>query len=132
VSVVPPGTVYTIGHPTHPTRELVGLLRAHGVEQVVDIRGVADYMQTDDFAAGLSRLEQLATRRPTAIMCAEAVRWRCHRSRVADALTAARGRVLHIQSCRTARLHRHPPSLKVRAGRLLYPAPSAHRRPRAA
>jgi uncharacterized protein (DUF488 family) len=99
---------------------------------VVDIRGVADYMQTDDFAAGLSRLEQLATRRPTAIMCAEAVRWRCHRSRVADALTAARGRVLHIQSCRTARLHRHPPSLKVRAGRLLYPAPSAHRRPRAA
>jgi uncharacterized protein DUF488 len=49
------------------------VLRAHGIEQVVDGRTIPD------FAAALARLEQLATRRPTAIMCAEAVPWRCHR-----------------------------------------------------
>ena len=87
-------------------------------------RGYADYMQTEDFATGLARLEQLATRRPTAIMCAEAVPWRCHRSLIADALTVARWRVLHIQSRRSARLHRRTPFLRVRAGRLLYPAPT--------
>ena len=169
------GTLYTIGHSTRSTRELIELLRAHGVEQVVDVRtipksrhnpqfsrpaitrslhlakigyrqmkalgglrharpdsinlgwrnasfrGYADYMQTEDFAAGLERLEQLAARRPTAIMCAEALPWRCHRSLIADALTVARWRVLHIQSRRTARPHRRTPFLRVRSGRLVYP-----------
>ena len=84
-------------------------------------RGYADYMQTEDFAAGLERLEQLAARRPTAIMCAEALPWRCHRSLIADALTVARWRVLHIQSRKTARPHKRSPFLRVRSGRLLYP-----------
>jgi uncharacterized protein (DUF488 family) len=84
-------------------------------------RGYADYMQTDDFAAGLGHLEQLATRRPTVIMCAEAVPWRCHRSLIADALTVARWRVRHIQSRQTARPHKRTPFLRVRSGRLVYP-----------
>jgi uncharacterized protein (DUF488 family) len=83
-------------------------------------RGFADYMQTEDFATGLARLEQLAAQRPTAILCAEAVPWRCHRSLIADALTVGRWRVLHIQSRRSARPHRRTPFLRVRRGRLLY------------
>jgi uncharacterized protein (DUF488 family) len=171
------GTVYTVGHSTRPMRELVELLRAHRVEQVVDVRtiprsrhnpqfdrpalarslhavglgyrhlkalgglrharadstnlgwrnasfrGFADHMQTDEFAAGLARLERIAGRRPTAIMCAEAVPWRCHRSLIADALTVAGWRVLHIQSRRTARPHRRTRFLRVRGGTLRYPAP---------
>lgn len=78
-------------------------------------------MQTETFAAGLRRLEALAAKRPTAIMCAGAVPWRCHRSLIADALTVADWRVLHIQSRRTAVPHRCTPFLVVRSARLLYP-----------
>src|SRR5438105_1939464 len=49
-------------------------------------RGFADYMQTPDFDAGLERLIKLAKQKKTALMCAEAVPWRCHRSLIADAL----------------------------------------------
>jgi uncharacterized protein (DUF488 family) len=49
-------------------------------------RGYADYMQTDEFTEGVERLVKLAGECRTAIMCAEAVPWRCHRSLVADAL----------------------------------------------
>ncbi|MGB4137681.1 MAG: DUF488 domain-containing protein [Microbacterium sp.] len=49
-------------------------------------RGYADYMQTPEFIAGLVELHTFATARPTAIMCAEAVPWRCHRSLIGDAL----------------------------------------------
>jgi uncharacterized protein (DUF488 family) len=49
-------------------------------------RGYADYMQTPDFAAGIDELLKLAADKPTAIMCAEAVPWRCHRSLIGDAL----------------------------------------------
>ena len=51
-------------------------------------RGYADYMQTPEFAAAIDRLIELGGRKQVAIMCAEAVPWRCHRSLVADALTA--------------------------------------------
>src|SRR5262249_11384807 len=50
-------------------------------------RGYADYMQTADFERGLSELEALTAEGTVALMCAEAVPWRCHRSLVADALT---------------------------------------------
>ena len=49
-------------------------------------RGYADYMQTAEFEAALDRAIDLARQKPTALMCAEAVPWRCHRSLVADAL----------------------------------------------
>lgn len=49
-------------------------------------RNYADYMQTEDFDGGLAELLELAEQAPTAIMCAEAVPWRCHRSLVGDAL----------------------------------------------
>ena len=59
-------------------------------------RGYADYMATPEFAAALERLENAATQRSTAIMCAEAQWWRCHRRLIADALTARGWRVLHL------------------------------------
>lgn len=59
-------------------------------------RGYADYMQTEGFAAGLEELLALAHHGRTAMMCAEAVWWRCHRSMVADALMARGVRVLHM------------------------------------
>ena len=86
-------------------------------------RAYADYMLTPEFEKGLTELIRMATEGKTVIMCAEAVPWRCHRSLIADALTAAGWRVLHIQSRRTARRHRRTPFLRVRGGRLRYPAP---------
>src|SRR5579862_5509913 len=61
-------------------------------------RGYADYMQTDPFRENLDQLIRLAAERTTAIMCAEAVPWRCHRSLVADALTARGIQVVDILS----------------------------------
>lgn len=86
-------------------------------------RGYADYMETMDFAEGLKDLIKIARRKRSAIMCAEAVPWRCHRSLVADALTKKKWKVLHIQSARTAREHRLTPFLRMKAGKITYPAP---------
>jgi uncharacterized protein (DUF488 family) len=59
-------------------------------------RGYADYMATAEFAHGLQELEQLAHTHKTAIMCAEAVWWRCHRRLISDALTARGWKVEHL------------------------------------
>lgn len=61
-------------------------------------RGYADYMQTSEFAAGIDELLGYAQQQPTAIMCAEAVPWRCHRSMVGDALVVRGVDVLDIMS----------------------------------
>src|ERR1035438_3672077 len=76
-------------------------------------RGYADYMQTPEFAASLSELIDLAARLRTAIMCAEAVPWRCHRSLVADALTARGIAVEDIQSRTRATPHKMTPFARV-------------------
>jgi uncharacterized protein (DUF488 family) len=85
-------------------------------------RGYADYMQRDDFTAGLQRLEKEAKKQTVAIMCAEAVPWRCHRSMIADALLVDGWRVRDIQSRKTAHLHKRTKFLRVRRGKLTYPA----------
>lgn len=59
-------------------------------------RGYADYMQTDEFAAGLEELLKLAESKTVAIMCAEAVPWRCHRSLIGDALIVRGHTVIDI------------------------------------
>jgi uncharacterized protein (DUF488 family) len=95
-------------------------------------RGFADHMQSEDFRRGLRELQAGARERRTAIMCAEAFVARCHRSLIADALTVAGWRVLHIQSQKTATAHRRTPFLRVRRGRLLYPGPARPARARLA
>ncbi len=65
-------------------------------------RGYADYMQTSEFQDALKHLIELAGEEPTAIMCAEAVPWRCHRSLIADALLVRGIEVLEIASATRA------------------------------
>ncbi|HVW82611.1 MAG TPA: DUF488 domain-containing protein [Candidatus Paceibacterota bacterium] len=88
-------------------------------------RGYADYMQGLEFAAGLAELEKYAKGKRVAIMCAEAVPWRCHRSMIGDALLARGWRVLDITSASAAKPHKKTPFLKIRRGALSYPGPQA-------
>jgi uncharacterized protein (DUF488 family) len=83
-------------------------------------RGYADYMQTPEFEASLDQLVAIAQERPSAIMCAEAVQWRCHRSLVADALLARGIRVEHIQSATRAQPHRMTPFAQVNGSKIVY------------
>ena len=85
-------------------------------------RGFADYMGSDEFEEGLQALIKIAGVRNTAIMCAEAVPWRCHRSLIADALTKKGWLVRDIMSRTSATKHRLTSFLKVRKGQLIYPA----------
>lgn len=88
----------------------------------VSFRGFADYMGTPEFSEGLEALIKIAGLRETAIMCAEAVPWRCHRSLVADALTKKGWSVRDIMSGTSATKHRLTPFLRVKKGQLIYPA----------
>jgi uncharacterized protein (DUF488 family) len=84
-------------------------------------RGFADYMQTTGFATGLDQLMSLALRRATAIMCAEAVPWRCHRSLIADAVVVQGAGVEHILSLSQSRIHTLTPFARVRVLEITYP-----------
>jgi uncharacterized protein (DUF488 family) len=86
-------------------------------------RGYADYMQTPEFWAALAQLETMAAERRTAIMCAEAVPWRCHRSLVSDALVASGVEVLHITGSGEPAAHRLTPFAVIEDGRVTYPPP---------
>lgn len=168
-------TVSTVGHSTRPFDELVGMLRAHGVAGVAEVRrfagsrrlphfnaehlavelpargmtylacpllggrrkpdpasantgwrnesfrAYADYMQTPQFAEGLEVLIDRAHRTPLAMMCAEAVPWRCHRSLIADALIVRGWTVLDIMSPTKASVHKLTPVARVSGTRLTYP-----------
>jgi uncharacterized protein (DUF488 family) len=168
--------IFTVGHSTRSLDELVKILRAHGVERLVDVRtiprsrhnpqfnretlskalhnrgfsyrhmkalgglrharpdsintgwrnasfrGYADYMQTPPFEIALEDLMDLAIEKPTAIMCAEAVPWRCHRSLIADALTARDFTVQDIMSATSAKPHVMTAMAKVRGQQVTYPA----------
>ncbi len=170
-------TIYTIGHSTRTIEQFIELLKAHDIEELVDVRtipksrhnpqfgaeelaaslqhagiaythlaklgglrhaskdsvnlgwqnisfrGFADYMATSEFQAGLDELKALAEKKTVAIMCAEAVPWRCHRSLIADALAVQGWQVLHIQSRKTASPHEPTTFLKVQDGKLTYPEP---------
>ena len=168
-------TIYTIGHSTRTIDQFISLLKAHSIQELVDVRtvpksrhnpqfasdalaeslrqagiqylhlgalgglrharkdsvntgwenasfrGFADYMATPEFKSGLEALEALAEQQSVAIMCAEAVPWRCHRSLIADALTVRGWHVLHISSKKTAKLHELTPFLQVKDGQLTFP-----------
>jgi uncharacterized protein (DUF488 family) len=168
-------TVFTIGHSTRTWEEFLELLRAHGIERVVDVRsiprsrhnpqfdrdtlsaklrgarigyvhlrrlgglrharrdspnmgwrnasfrGFADYMQTPEFEKGLQRLIKLAKQKKSAIMCAEAVPWRCHRSLIADALTVRGIRAAHIVSGKRVQVHTLTSFGRARGNCIIYP-----------
>ncbi len=91
-------------------------------------RAFADHMGTAEFGDGLRDLFVLRPPRPTAIMCAEAVPWRCHRSLISDALLLRRVPVYHILGPRTLALHRWPSFARgTPDGRVIYPGPPRSR-----
>jgi uncharacterized protein (DUF488 family) len=171
-----PLTVMTVGHSTRPVDAFTHLLRAHGVQRLVDVRtvprsrhnpqfnrdqlslalhsarihysympglggfrhaqpdsvnmgwhnssfrGYADYMQTAEFEKYLDELIELAKQERIAVMCAEAVPWRCHRSLIADALSVRGIEVREITSATGTRLHTLTPFAKVSGTQVTYPA----------
>jgi uncharacterized protein (DUF488 family) len=88
----------------------------------LSFRGYADYMQTPEFEKSLDALIELASKERTAIMCAEAVPWRCHRSLISDALAARGAAVEHIISASERRPHVITSFAVARSGRVTYPA----------
>jgi len=187
-SAEPSIVVLTIGHSTRTLEEFIGLLQAHGVTRVVDVRtvprsrhnpqfnktslpralkkvglgyvhlpglgglrhakrdsinmgwrnasfrGYADYMQTPEFEHNLEELIRLAKQERIAIMCAEAVPWRCHRSLIADALLVRGIRAEDIMSPTRRQIHVLTPFAKVRGTTITYPAevlPSTPKKPSA-
>jgi uncharacterized protein (DUF488 family) len=113
-------------------RKLGGLRRTHRDSQNMgwhnpSFRGFADYMQTAEFESGLQRLIKLAGQKRSALMCAEAVPWRCHRSLIADALTARGIRVKDIMSEKRSQVHSLTSFARVRGQGVIYPPGRASR-----
>lgn len=89
-----------LGGLRHTTKE-----SPNGAWRNASFRGYADYMQTAAFAEGIDRLRAVSAQAPTAVMCAEAVPWRCHRSLIGDALLVRGDTVLDIMSPTQAKPH---------------------------
>jgi uncharacterized protein (DUF488 family) len=85
-------------------------------------RGFADYMQTEEFEQALDRAIELARAEPSALMCAEAVPWRCHRSLVSDALLVRGIDVLEIVGNPAPKMHKVTPFARVDGTHITYPA----------
>lgn len=85
-------------------------------------RGYADYMETADFDTAIRRLESIAARRRTAVLCAEALWWQCHRALISDYLKARGVDVLHIGDAKHAPLHPFTKAAQIIEGRLSYGA----------
>jgi uncharacterized protein (DUF488 family) len=85
-------------------------------------RGYADYMETAEFQQATERLQHLARKRSTAIMCSEAVWWQCHRSLIADYLKARGGEVTHILAPGKTALHPYTRAASLIDGELSYRA----------
>ena len=173
-----PLTLWTLGHSTRPIDEFIGLLRAHQISFLIDVRtiprsrynpqfnrdtlaqslrdagipyhhcpelgglrkpkkdsvnqgwrnenfrGYADYMQTEEFHTALEALMASGSQEKTAVMCAEAVPWRCHRSLIADALVSLGWDVRHIMALEQAAPHVLTPFAQIEKGALTYPKPT--------
>lgn len=83
-------------------------------------RGYAEYMRTNEFRSGIDVLIETSKHTPTAIMCSEAVPWRCHRTMVSDALVARGVQVEHILDAKTSR-HTTTPFAVIENGEVSYP-----------
>lgn len=84
-------------------------------------RGFADYMETDEFEHGLDALEDLARRERVAVLCAEAVPWRCHRSLISDAWTARGHEARHILGAGRDQAHALSSHARIHGARVTYP-----------
>lgn len=168
-------TIFTVGHSTHPIDKFIGILEAHGIKRLIDVRtvpksrhnpqfntdalaasvracgityrrmaalgglrharkdspngawrnasfrGYADYMQTEDFTAAVEQLMDHGRTANAAIMCAEAVPWRCHRSLIGDALLVRNVEVLDIMTATSAKPHTLTKFARVEGTKVWYP-----------
>jgi uncharacterized protein (DUF488 family) len=105
-----------LGGLRHPRRDSINLGWHNS-----SFRGFADYMQTPEFEQGLEKLLRLAEEKRVAVMCAEAVPWRCHRSLIADALAVRGVRVEHIMSGKRSEPHALTPFARVKGKQITYP-----------
>lgn len=108
-------------------KELGGLRHAHADStntgwHNASFRGFADYMQTPEFVAAVAKLIELAREKTTAIMCAEAVPWRCHRSLIGDALIVRSIDVVDIFTSKSAKQHALTPMAEIYGEQITYPA----------
>jgi uncharacterized protein (DUF488 family) len=85
-------------------------------------RGYADHMETDEFKDGIAALLELSRSKRTAVMCSEAVWWRCHRSMISDYLKASGVTVEHIMSVTKNETHPYTSAARVENGKLSYGA----------
>jgi uncharacterized protein (DUF488 family) len=85
-------------------------------------RGYADYMSSTEFAQGLAELSEVSNKARTAIMCSEALWWRCHRSMIADALCMRGVRVVHILDAKHSVVHPMTSPARIVGGVLSYAA----------
>jgi len=83
-------------------------------------RGYADHLSSAEFQEGLDQLLALAARRRTAILCAEAVWWRCHRALISDVLKVRGREVMHITDAKHAVVHPYTKAARVVGGKLSY------------
>jgi uncharacterized protein (DUF488 family) len=133
-------------HPQYGQQALAATLAAHGVAyewlealggrrpaapdspntawRNAAFRGYADYMAGAQFAHGLAQLLECASRSRTALMCSEAVWWRCHRSLIADELSVRGIEVVHILDVRHSVVHPMTQPARVVDGRLSYAQPT--------
>jgi hypothetical protein len=113
-----------------PMQALGGLRRARKDSpntgwRNASFRGYADYMQTEPFQVALDKLVEISRQKRVAIMCAEAVPWRCHRSLVADAQSTRAVPVIEILSESSYRAHKLTPFARVEGARITYPPDQA-------
>jgi uncharacterized protein (DUF488 family) len=90
-------------------------------------RAYADYMETEEFAVAFSELLKFATQQRTAVMCAEATWWTCHRSLISDALTFRGVEVVHILDPTHTKVHPYTAAASIIDGRLSYEEPDPQR-----
>ena len=99
----------------------VSSLKSHNTAwKNASFRAYADYMETESFREGIAGLMELASENTTAIMCAEALWWRCHRSLIADYLKAKGIRVVHIVDERKTEVHPFTSAASIVNGELSY------------
>ncbi|MPV49707.1 DUF488 family protein [Pseudactinotalea sp. HY160] len=119
------GVVYTHqGALTGRRRTPAGTPSINGGWENASFRAYADHMQTDEFHAAADRLAQAAQREPVAVMCSEAVPWRCHRRMIADALLVRGIAVTDVIGPNSARPHELTPFARREGTRLWYPPES--------
>lgn len=95
---------------------------SNGAWRNASFRGYADYMQTEEFSETIAQLMEHGRTGNTAIMCAEAVPWRCHRSLIEDALVVRNVEVLDIMTETSAKPHTLTSFARVEGERVWYPA----------